>query len=68
MPREINAKIEGGTLYLEIPLEKPTPSKSGKMLLLSSSGGFTRLDAKCPNTGKVIKASWNIGVSHEETI
>ena len=62
---DVKAEVKGDTLHLEIPLSAPEPSKSGKMLLLNSSGGFVKLNAKCPKTGKQISGSWNFGVSNK---
>jgi len=62
---DVKAEVKGNTLHLEIPLSEPEPSKSGKMLLLNSSSGFVKLNAKCPKTGKQIAGSWNFGVSNK---
>ncbi len=37
--------IEGGELVIRIPLEKPTRSKSGKTLLVATSGGNIETEA-----------------------
>jgi hypothetical protein len=36
---QINAKIEKGNLIITIPLQTPTPSASGKTLVVASSRG-----------------------------
>ena len=61
----MKAEVKNNTLYLEIPLSEPTPSKSGKMLMLASSNGFTKLEAKCPKTGKQISINFNAGVPNK---
>lgn len=35
----ITAKIEGGNLVLTIPMQTPTPSASGKTMVVASSRG-----------------------------
>jgi len=35
----MTAKIDGGNLIITIPLHAPTASKSGKTLVVASSGG-----------------------------
>jgi len=35
----MTAEIKGGKLFLEIDLEEPTPSSSGKTLMVASSKG-----------------------------
>lgn len=42
----MNGKIKDGTLVLELPLQKPKVSKSGKTLIVASSRGVQRLAAK----------------------
>lgn len=42
----LKAEIENGELVLRLPLESPRPSKSGKMLLVGTTGGFTSTEAK----------------------
>ena len=61
----MKAEVKNNTLYLEIPLHDPEPSKSGKMLMLASSNGFTKLEAKCPKTGKQISINFNAGVPNK---
>ena len=41
----MKAKIENNTLYVEIPLETPHRSASGKTLVIASSRGCKRTDA-----------------------
>jgi hypothetical protein len=40
----IKVKQHGKTLVVEMPLEKPVPSKSGKTLLLASTHGVITTD------------------------
>jgi len=61
----MKAEVKNGKLFLEIPLDDPTPSKSGKMLMLASSNGFLKLEAKCPKTGKQISINFNAGVPNK---
>ena len=35
----MNAKIENGNLVITIPMQKPTPSASGKTMVVASSHG-----------------------------
>jgi hypothetical protein len=35
----MNAKIENGSLVITIPVQKPTPSASGKTMVVASSHG-----------------------------
>lgn len=35
----MDAKIENGTLVVRIPVQAPSPSKTGKTLIVASSGG-----------------------------
>ena len=35
----MNAKIENGNLVITIPVQKPTPSASGKTMVVASSHG-----------------------------
>ncbi len=35
----MKATIKNDTLHIEIPLQTPTPSKSGKTKIVASSGG-----------------------------
>ena len=35
----LQVKQKGNTLRIELPLEKPTPSKSGKTMLVASTHG-----------------------------
>ena len=37
----LKAEIKGNTLFVEIDLEKPTPSSSGKTLVVASTHGNT---------------------------
>ena len=58
----MKATIKDGKLLLEIPLEKGTPSKSGKMNLVASTGGWTDLGAS--HEGKVIRANIMVGYNN----
>jgi hypothetical protein len=40
------ATVVGTTLVIEIPLESPRPSSSGKTLIVASTGGFKQTEAK----------------------
>ena len=61
----MKAEVKNGKLFLEIPLDEPTPSKSGKMLMLASSNGFLKLEAKCPFSGRQISINFNAGVPNK---
>lgn len=41
---EIDVKIEGETLVIRIPMQKPTRSGSGKTLVVASSHGNIKTD------------------------
>lgn len=41
----MNAKIENGKLVLTLPLQTPTPSATGKTLVVASTHGNTKTDA-----------------------
>lgn len=49
----MKAKIENGNLVLTIPMQAPTPSSSGKTLVVASSHGNMTTDAEV-NGKKVI--------------
>ena len=49
----MKAKIENGNLVLTIPMHEPTPSSSGKTLVVASSHGNMTTDAEV-NGKKVI--------------
>jgi len=41
----MKATVEGNVLHLESPLAPPRPSKSGKTLVVATTGGNKRTDA-----------------------
>jgi hypothetical protein len=41
----MTATIENGILKIEIPLERPEPSKSGKTLIVATSHGIQQTSA-----------------------
>lgn len=45
-------------LQLIIPLDEPRPSKSGKTILLASTGGFITTTVK--DQGRPVKVSFNV--------
>jgi hypothetical protein len=49
--------IEKDELVIRISLQKPTPSKSGKTMVVATTGGFIQTDAKVD--GKVVAVSLN---------
>jgi hypothetical protein len=49
--------IKGKTLFLEIPLQKPTLSKTGKSHIVASTGGFKPTTAMID--GKPLKIAVN---------
>ena len=57
----VTATIRDGKLVIEIPLSTPRPSTSGKTLLVASTGGFAKTQAKTQD-GKVISVSINATV------
>lgn len=62
----MKAEVKNGKLILTVDLAKdPQPSKSGKTLVVASSGGFKDLEVKHPDTGKPIKGSYNFTVPKE---
>jgi hypothetical protein len=42
----MDARIEDGNLVIELPLEKPRPSATGKTLLVASTRGVQRSTAR----------------------
>lgn len=42
----MEARIEDGNLVIELPLEKPRPSSTGKTLLVASTRGVQRTGAR----------------------
>ena len=54
----MTAKIENNQLIITLPLlDKPTPSTSGKSLVVAGTGGFTQTSATVQ--GKPVKVSVN---------
>ena len=53
----MKVSIEKDELVIRIPLQKPTPSKSGKTLVVATTGGFVQTDARVD--GKVVAVSIN---------
>ena len=51
------ATVKGNTLHIEIPLETPRASKSGKSQIVASTGGFTSTTANVE--GKAVRVSVN---------
>ena len=41
----IKAKVENNTLFLEVPLQTPTPSGSGKNVVIASTHGIVVSEA-----------------------
>jgi hypothetical protein len=59
----VKAQVVEGKLHLVIDLaHKPTPSKTGKMNLLASSGGFKELLLPEGSSVGTVKVSLNVGV------
>ena len=46
--------IKGNVLHLEIPMQRPTPSASGKTLVVASTRGNKTTDAKVDGKPVVI--------------
>lgn len=40
----MNAKVENGNLVITLPLQTPSPSSSGKTLIVATSGGNKQTD------------------------
>ena len=55
----METRIEKDTLIIEIPLQTPTPSKSGKMMLVASTGGWQKIDAEVE--GKQLRMNLTAG-------
>jgi len=59
----VKAVVQEGKLHLVIDLKAtPTPSKTGKMNLLASSGGFKELLMPEGAAVDTVKVSLNVGV------
>jgi hypothetical protein len=52
--------INGSVLKIEIDMQKPTPSASGKTLVVASTGGFMKTQAQVD--GKEVSVSVNATV------
>lgn len=50
-----NGTVKGDKLVVEIPLQTPSPSTSGKTLVVATTSGFQLCDAKV--NGKPVKVS-----------
>ena len=62
--RNLKTKIEGDKLTLIIDLNrKAKPSKSGKMMLIESTGGFATVGET--SDGKAVKVGLNCGYDAE---
>jgi hypothetical protein len=59
----MNARIEDDNLVIELPLEKPHPSPTGKTLLVASTHGVQRTTAR--HKGKIISIVANAFVGRE---
>jgi hypothetical protein len=57
----MKARIMNGVLTIEIPLQTPTPSKTGKTLIVASTGGFTVTTAEVD--GKQVSINLNAFVA-----
>lgn len=53
----MSATIKNGKLIIELPLQTPTPSKSGKSNIVASTGGFASTTATV--NGKPVKIAVN---------
>lgn len=53
----LTAVIDGQSLVITVPLQKPTTSKSGKSQIVASSNGFVATTAVV--AGKAVKVSVN---------
>jgi hypothetical protein len=71
--KTMNGKIKDGNLVIELPLQKPEPSKTGKTLIVASSRGVREVSAKVAGKSVFISANAfiypNAAVkSEEETV
>lgn len=53
----MNVSKQGNMLVVEIPLEQPRPSKSGKALIVAGTGGFQKTGVEV--AGKEVSISIN---------
>ena len=51
------AKVQGKTLVITVPLQEPSPTSSGKNLLVASTGAFVMTEAKI--NGKPVRVAVN---------
>lgn len=61
----MNVTIEKQELVIRIPLSAPRPSASGKTLVIASTNGNMRTDAKEPTTGRQITIGLNAYIAKE---
>ena len=59
----MKAEIKNGNLIITLPLQEPTPSKSGKTLVVGSSGGNRETD--CQVQGKNVTIGVNAYIRKE---
>jgi len=55
--------VESGNLVIRIPLQDPKPSKTGKTLLVASTGGFQKTTAEVD--GKPVTVGVNAFIPRE---
>jgi len=55
--------VENGNLIIRIPLQDPKPSKTGKTLLVASTGGFQKTTAEVD--GKPVTVGVNAFIPRE---
>lgn len=53
----MSVSIKNGKLVIELPIQEPTPSKSGKSQIVASTGGFTSTTATVK--GKPVRIAVN---------
>lgn len=53
----MKTRIMNNILYIEIPLQEPEKSKSGKTLIVASTGGFAKTTAEVD--GKPVSINLN---------
>lgn len=61
---EMSVKVEGKTLVIRIPMQKPTPSASGKTLVCASTHGNVKTE--CKVDGKVLTVGLNAYIRNNE--
>ena len=62
----VSVKLENNILKIEVPLEKPRPSKSGKTQVVASSHGLITTDVKYKGTHVVLNLNALIYPREEE--